>query len=147
MSDIESGGADNVFFRLATKNAYAKGKPYSYSYKSGDYQVIVKPTITDRTDWYAFHYDEYGTTRGSTYEDRPAAMQFIKEENAEYHSGNEIMFRRGIDLKDWLGIDCATQYDKDKLLQAFRDEGITQINGVNIERFVRVNDIVGKPWK
>lgn len=147
MDDIESGGADNVFTRIATKGAYNNKATYRYSFGCGRYQVLIDPSVTDRTDWYAFHDDSYGTTRGSTYKNRPAAMQFVKEENQRYQSDNELMFRHGIDIKDWIGIDCRYESDKDELLQALRDEGITQINGVNIERFIRVNNIVGKPWK
>lgn len=145
--DISTGGADNVFTRVATKFANANGEKYSQSFGSGTYQVIIKPSVTDRTDWYAFHGDHYGTTKGSRYADRPSAMDFFKTENGTYNAGNEMMFRHGIDIKDWLGIDCKTQTFKDRLIDALKSEGITQINGTPVEKFIRVNSIVGKPWK
>lgn len=145
-SDITSGGADNVFTRVASKLAAKNGQTYSHSFASGDYQIIIDPAVTDRTDWFAFHHDEFGTTRDDKMEKRDSAVAFFAEENKKFHSGNEVMFRHGIDLKHWLGIDCGTQTSKDRLIAAFKAEGITQINGVNVERFIRVNDIVGKAW-
>lgn len=146
-SDIETGGADNVFTRVATKVANSNGIKYSHSYANGQYQVLLKPSITDRTDWYAYHEDEFGTTGENKMAKRPSAMNFFKEENTRYQGGNEMMFRHGIDIKDWLGIDCKTQTHKDRLIAALNSEGITQINGTPLAQFIRVNEIVGAPWK
>lgn len=146
-SDIQTGGADNVFTRVATKLAKKKGITYSDSYAGGSFQIIIKPSVADRTDWYAYHSDQFGTTEEAEMASRPSALNFFKQENKTYRAGNEIMFRHGIDIQDWLGIDCRTQTDKDRLIAALKSEGITQINGVNVERFIRVNNIVGLPWK
>ena len=144
MSDINSGGADNVFTRVATKGAYKNGERYGSSFASGRYQILIDPKVTERTDWYAYHYDEYGTTRESTMTARPSALEFFKAENKNYRSGNEMMFRHGIDVTDWIGIDCKDSFAKKDLIEALKAEGITEINGTPLERFIRINGGVGK---
>lgn len=146
-SDIRSGGADNVFTRAATRYANANGAKYSNSFANGNYQILMKPSVTDRTDWYAYHSDSYGTTKDSPMKDRPNALEFFEEENEHYNSDNELMFRHGIKVEDWMGIDCASQTYKDRLVKALKDEGIDQINGTPVENFIRVNTTVGMPWK
>ena len=146
-TDIETGGADNVFARVATKVAQKSGRTYTESFASGSYQVLVKPSVTDRTDWYAYHDDEFGTTKENTFSTRPSALEFFHQQNINYSGGNEMMFRHGIDIKDWLGIDCKSQTHKDRLIDALKSEGITQINGTPVEKFIRVNTTVGQPWK
>lgn len=146
-SDIGTGGADNVFTRIATKGAKSDYTNYNFSFASGNYQIVIKPEVMDRTDWYAYEFDNYGRTTGDEMKQRLSSMDFVKSQNTDYRNGNEVMFRHGIDLKDWACIDCASQTDKDRLLDALRAEGITQINGVNIENFVRINQYVGTPLK
>lgn len=147
IEDIESGGADNVFTRAATRLARKEGKRYSDAFAGGSYQVLIKPSVTDRTDWYAFHGDRFGSTRQHDMESRPGALDFFKSENQIFKRNNELMFRHGIDIKDWLGIDCRSQTHKDRLISALKSEGITQINGKPLEQFIRVNEIVGAPLK
>ena len=146
-SDIRTGGADNVFTRVATRYANANGAKYSYSFANGNYQILMKPSVTDRTDWYAYHSDSYGTTESDRMSIRPDALEFFKDENSHYNSDNELMFRHGISVEDWLGIDCGSQTYKDRLVKAMKDEGINQINGTPVEKFIRVNTTVGMPWK
>ena len=147
ISDIESGGADNVFTRVATKLSRKEGKRYSDSFAGGSYQVLIKPSVTDRTDWYAFHGDRFGSTKEHDMESRPGALDFFKSENSRFVRNNELMFRHGISITDWLGIDCRTQTHKDRLISALKSEGITQINGKPLEQFIRVNEIIGAPLK
>ena len=147
MSDIESGGADNVFTRVATKLARKEGKRYSDSFAGGSYQILIKPSVTDRTDWYAFHGDRFGSTKQHDMESRPSALDFFHSENTRFVRNNELMFRHGISITDWLGIDCRSQTHKDRLITALKSEGITQINGKPLEQFIRVNEIVGAPLK
>lgn len=143
-SDIRTGGADNVFTRIATTGAADDGVSYSGSFASGRYQIVMKPSVMDRTDWYAFESDCYGETSEDYMKSRPSSMDFVKNQNANYTHGNEIMFRHGIDIKDWECIDCDGAFDRDKLIGELLHEGITHINGVHVTQFIRVNTIVGK---
>lgn len=148
-SDMISGGADSVFTRMAPRNPKKWREPvkYAYSYGSGSYQIIIDPKITARTDWHAYHWDKFGATHGRDFEDRDSTLNFIKKEKKEYRDGNEMMFRTGISSKDWIAIDTGTEFEKDELIAAFLKEGITEINGIPLKQFIRVNPYVGVPIK
>ena len=64
----------------------------------------------------------------------------MKGQNRSFKSGNEIMFRQGIPTESIQKIRCSGDYERDKLLKAFRDAGITSVNGISIEDFVEVGD-------
>ena len=144
-SDIRTGGADSVFTRLATNGAYKRGEEYKSSYGSGNYQIIFKDKVMARTDWYSYQFDNFGDVRdiGS----RESSLDFVKEMDKNYNRSNEIMFRNGIRLEDWAGIDTNSQFNKDDLIAALNKEGITEVNGIPLDKFIRINTAVGKPIK
>lgn len=144
-ADIRTGGADSVFTRIATRGAYKSDKVYDWSYCSGDYQIIMNPKVMARTDWYAYSYDNYGDV--SDIPRNGSALKFVKDMNKSWESDNEIMFRNGVRLQDWAGIDTDSQWKKDSLIADLQREGITEINGIPLDKFIRVNDKVGKPVK
>lgn len=144
-SDFRTGGADSIFTRIATKGAYKKDDRYRYSYCGGKYQVIYKPEVMARTDWYAYNYDNFGDVRNIS--GSKPALEFVKDMNRKYMADNEIMFRHGIRLEDWDGIDTRSQWDKDILIEGLKKEGIDRINGIPLDKFVRINETVGKPLK
>ena len=144
-SDIRTGGADSVFTRIATTGANKSGEVYDYSYCSGDYQIIMNPKVMARTDWYAYSYDNFGNV--SDIPRNGSALDFVKGMNKSWESDNEIMFRNGIRLQDWAGIDTDSQWKKDSLIAALQSEGITEINGIPLDKFIRVNNKVGKAIK
>ena len=145
--DVKTGGADNVFTRIATKGARKGDKSYTPSFAHGQYQIIMDPKIMERTDWYAYGFDNYGTSETSDMSSRPDALSFIKKMDSGYSASNEIMFRHGIPVDNWIGIDTNSEYNKRALIEALKGEGITKINGKPLEKFIRVNSTVGKPLK
>lgn len=58
----------------------------------------------------------------------------------KYRSGNEIMFRRGIPKEQFTGIVCPSDVKRAKLLDKLKKAGITKVNGVPIQDFVRVGE-------
>ena len=52
------------------------------------------------------------------------------------------MFRHMIPSTSFTGVMCETKAERDALLQAFRAEGITEVNGIPIDKFVRVGTTV-----
>lgn len=144
-SDIRTGGADSVFTRIATKGSCKDGAAYGYSYCGGDYQIIMKDTVMARTDWYAYTFDNFGDI--SDIGGNGSCLDFVKKMNKKYSSDNEIMFRNGIRLEDWAGIDTGSQLKKDSLIHALNQDGIYEINGKPLDKFIRVNSTVGKPLK
>lgn len=144
-SDINTGEADSVFTRIATRGANKKNTTYFESYCSGEYQIIFKDSVMARTDWYAFTYDNFGDVRDISGTD--SALDFVKKMNRSYKQDNEIMFRNGIPLKDIAGIDTNNHARKDILIDALEREGITEVNGIPLDEFIRVNTTVGKSLK
>lgn len=137
-SDMESGGADNAFVRLVSKRARGNWS-YGDSFMGSGYRLMFDVKELERTDWYAYKHDSYGSTeeyRGFHY--RFSAEEFIEEINRDYAPDNEIMFRKGIRKESVIGITCDTDYQRDELLMEFRRNGIMEINGKKIEDFVTV---------
>ena len=138
--DMKSGGADSVFTRLGVKNSH--GAKFNNSFKGGPYRMIIDSRELGRTDWYAYTGDEFGTTRPNMMQGRLPATEFAKAMNKSYQSGNEVMFRHMIPSTSFTGVMCETKAERDALLQAFRAEGITEVNGIPIDKFVRVGTTV-----
>jgi hypothetical protein len=106
--DFETGGADSVFTRIAVE-ASVKDKSYSAAHYLNTYTLVFAPNLLDRTDWYAYSSDEYGSTSPGTMSGRLAPSMLLKRlARNEYSdvSGNEEMFRTGISPEAIRGIAC-----------------------------------------
>ena len=143
-ADMQSGGADSVFTRIGVKTK----DRYSSSYLGSSYRVIIDPDELNRTDWYAYGFDNYGNARmdGSRggFDGRKSSVDFVKSMSARngYSSSNEIMFRHGISTDKFLGISCESESERTLLIQKFRDAGITEYNGIDIDDFIQVTKSV-----
>ncbi len=140
--DMETGGSSGVFTRIGVST----DKRYSNSFLGDDYRVILHPDVMTRTDWWAHVSDEFGEARSDSpvFQKRLSPVGFIKEMKKGYTSGNEIIFREGISKDSFIGISCETEQHKTDLLNAFRNAGVTEMNGVPIEDFVKVTNRIGE---
>ena len=134
-SDMGTGGADSVFTRLGIRG---NGQRFNNSYSGGPYRIIIDEAELGRTDWYAYDCDNFGTTRPSEMLRRMSGTDFAKAMKRSYESSNEIMFRHEIPTTSFTGIMCETPADRDTLIQAFQTEGITEINGTPLAKFIKV---------
>jgi hypothetical protein len=142
-SDIGTGGSDSVFVRLITKDAKQKNRRFSDSFYGHGYRIIIDPKEMERTDWYAYNSDSFGSTRpDDIYGRRLGVKDFIVGQNRNYDLSNELMFRRGISSRSFKGITCDTQTEKDELIRRLKAEGIDQYNGVDMEKFIEVRENV-----
>lgn len=140
--DMRTGGADNVFTRIGVKNVHGKVR-YDKSFCGSGYRLIIDEAELGRTDWYAYTGDNFGTTQPSTFHSRQGSEEFVRgQKEGYYQSGNEIMFRQGIPATSIQKIRCPGERERGRLLQAFRNAGITEVNGVPIEDFVEVGDLL-----
>ena len=128
-SDMKSGGAKSVFLRVA--DAPSSGPTLYWSDAS---------RLLRRSDWYAYSSDHFGSlnpqsghsTSGQTR--NPLTVAGFKG-----HSGNEIMFRHGIDL---LGaeaptrIKCASAQERSHVLQMLKSRGIHKLGSRPVEEVV-----------
>lgn len=127
--DIDSGGADNVFTRIM--NAEQRGKIQNHA-------VVLKPEIFDRTDWYAYNVDSYGSTNEAHFAGRLAPEEIFQRTMGDlkhYSADNEQMFRTGIGA-DYIEAIEVDELDRDELLEGLREKGLSEVNGRPIEEVI-----------
>ena len=127
--DIDSGGADNVFTRIM--NAEQRGKIQNHA-------VVLKPEIFDRTDWYAYNVDSYGSTNEAHFAGRLAPEEIFQRTMGDlkhYSADNEQMFRTGIGV-DYIETIEVDELDRDELLEGLYQKGLFEVNGRPIEEMI-----------
>lgn len=136
-SDIQTGGAENIFTRIAMKGQVGK-KEYSSSFAGGGARFLFDNSVLNRTDWYAFTGDEFGTTVANTFNGRLGAAAHFDELNSSYYSANECMFRKSLNLSDLTAIRCDTDSLRADIIDELHKRGIYEINGIKVEDFIKV---------
>lgn len=127
--DIDSGGADNVFTRIM--NAEQRSKIQNHA-------VVLKPEIFDRTDWYAYNVDSYGSTNEAHFAGRLATEEIFQRTMGDlkhYSADNEQMFRTGIGV-DYIEAIEVDELDRDELLEGLYQKGLFEVNGRPIEEVI-----------
>lgn len=127
--DIDSGGADNVFTRIM--NAEQRSKIQNHA-------VVLKPEIFDRTDWYAYNVDSYGSTNEAHFAGRLAPEEIFQRTMGDlkhYSADNEQMFRTGIGAEYIEAIEV-DELDRDELLEGLYQKGLFEVNGRPIEEVI-----------
>lgn len=127
--DIDSGGADNVFTRIM--NAEQRSKIQNHA-------VVLKSEIFDRTDWYAYNVDSYGSTNEAHFAGRLAPEEIFQRTMGDlkhYSADNEQMFRTGIGV-DYIEAIEVDELDRDELLEGLYQKGLFEVNGRPIEEVI-----------
>ena len=127
--DMDTGGADSVFTRIT--NEAERGK-------MNGAVVVFKPEVFDRTDWYSYNYDTYGSTDDEYFVDRlspDTIFDTITNPNSYYSSCNEQMFRTGIGAGFVESIEVGSD-SRDGIIAELRSMGLEEINGKPIEEVV-----------
>lgn len=127
--DIDSGGADNVFTRIM--NAEQRSKIQNHA-------VVLKPEIFDRTDWYAYNVDSYGSTNEAHFAGRLAPEEIFQRTMGDlkhYSADNEQMFRTGIGAEYIEAIEV-DELDRDELLEGLYQKGLFEVKGRPIEEVI-----------
>lgn len=127
--DIDSGGADNVFTRIM--NAEQRSKIQNHT-------VVLKPEIFDRTDWYAYNVDSYGSTNEAHFAGRLAPEEIFQRTMGDlkhYSADNEQMFRTGVGV-DYIEAIEVDELDRDELLEGLYQKGLFEVNGRPIEEVI-----------
>lgn len=127
--DMDTGGADSVFTRIA--NGTQRGK-------MDGMVVVFKPEVFDRTDWYSYHSDRYGSTDDKSFAGRLSPDDIFAKTtkpNGYYPSNNEQMFRTGIGARFIESIEVDA-YLRDGIIAKLRSMGLEKIDGKPIEEVV-----------
>lgn len=135
-TDIGTGGADSVFTRIVFDNQVGKNRRYC---SFGNYVFVFDKKALERTDWYAYRYDEFGTTETGTFFDRYGTEEHFKAARSRYSRSNELMFRKTLPL-DTLKEIRVPASQRRGLIDKLRREGITQYNGIRIEDLIKEGD-------
>lgn len=139
--DFVRGGADSVFCRIGVKSS----QKFHECFCGHGYRVKIDPSVMGRTDWYAYEDDNFGNTEESfMMSHRKKPKEFVQDMVKSYDEDNEIMFRNGIRADKFIGINCDDESKRQYLLKTLHNEGIDDVNGVPIEKFVTVEDTIGK---
>ena len=127
--DLDTGGADSVFTRVAYPNSR---REYPGAV------IVFKPELFNRTDWYTYNADRFGSTSEDCFKNRLTPDQlFTKVLDPTVRSGtNEQMFRTGIGPEY---IECIEVSDKIRgdLIRGLKMYGLTEFNGQPIEDIIR----------
>ncbi|CAN5208923.1 hypothetical protein BH11PAT1_BH11PAT1_1900 [soil metagenome] len=123
--DFRTGGGDSVFTRMyptdTQENIFGVG-----------YQILIDPVILDRTDWFLYKRDGFGTTEGKRFTDRPSPEEFFSQMKKNF-DWNEVMIRRAIPPKYILGVAVPSAELKQQALAELTSNGIDSLNGKRIE--------------
>ncbi len=135
--DMVQGGADSVFTRTFSQKGFKKFGSESINFPN-NVSLVINPRVFDRTDWFAYVQDRYGTTDPDQgYKERQSPEQLFKDQEEDgYQSGNEQMFRCGIAQEDFQYIACKTEEVRDEVIAQLLEGDIKEINGLPIEQAV-----------
>ena len=127
--DMDTGGGDSVFTRVTDarrRNGIDRNST----------MVIFKPEIFDRTDWYAYGDDTYGSTDPHEFVDRLSPEEVIEKSIGETFRGlNEQMFRTGIG-PDYIESIQVAYRDRGQIIDELRAMGLEQVGGKPIEEMI-----------
>ena len=133
-TDIGTGGADSVFTRIVHNKDIANGE---YRYGSfGNYVFVFDKKTLERTDWYAYTSDEFGTTHSRTFNSRPGTEDFFKATKRSYHRSNEVLFRKSLPMDTLTEVRVPAR-DVKPLIDMLKQKGITKINGIKLEDLIK----------
>jgi len=137
--DFTSGGADSVFTRIMMERgltAHVEDECHVPAVS-----ILISPRVLERTDWYAYHIDNYGDTETSVFEKRlPPDKFFARQIERGFGEmvANEQMFRTGISVEDFDAIVCYNENTRSNIVESLVNDGIDMINGIPTGEFVVV---------
>ncbi len=127
VEDFNTGGGDSFFTRIS--NGKQREKLHGVN-------VVFKPELFDRTDWYTYDSDEYGTTGEETFGSRKTPEELFEHEaKEEWPDDNEQMFRTGISPK-YIESIIVPEDQRDGFINELKKMGIEEFDGKPIEEII-----------
>ena len=128
--DLRTGGADGVFLRMTRKRKMLDDS-------DGEFRLLIDPAEAGRTDWWAFNEDNFGRAGPEHAGGRWKLGEMLKP-HGHVSDNNEVIFQKGVKPGSIMGVVAMSSTKRDKLLNALRAKGVTEINGKKIEDFITV---------
>lgn len=148
--DYWSGGADSVFTQMFTeKNIKDQMEIDDLMYHSKVRLLIKREALEIGT--YQYHSDNLGDRRWEeendwwwrdSYKERPGIMEFIENEQQFNTDDHEIMLKERLDPSLIQALIVQDQETHDNLVQYLKSQNIHDMNGVAIDKFVRIGNTV-----
>lgn len=136
--DTGTGGFNSAFTRLISEETAPK-------FNLSNYTLVINPEVLNRTDWYAYKEDNYGSIREDTFSLRPSADEFVNDAKINFYPSNEVMFKRGVHPNMIMGICTRLPENRMYLINEIRKElGVEEINGIPLEKFVVCAENMGE---
>ncbi|MCD6506454.1 hypothetical protein J7M22_07480 [Candidatus Poribacteria bacterium] len=130
-ADLRSGGADHVFFRIITSGTSdRRGKPRYSVFLVYD----LKPL--ERTDWWIYPSDKFGTTREELFFKRASVTKTIEILNRNWWPGNEIMIRNRVPASQ-LRFILVRKGGRKRMEELLKDAGIKRVGSRPISQVIR----------
>lgn len=129
LSDLVSGGANSVFTTLTSKiQREFKISPL----------IVFKPELFDRTDWYSYQDDQFGSTKDQDFDERlsPDELFATRDTSGYFPTHNEQMFRTGIGVDYIESVQVDSYYEREKVVQDLKTMGLTEVGGRPIEEII-----------
>lgn len=133
-ADMGTGGADSVFTRIVFDNQVGNERRYG---SFGDYVFVFDAKTLERTDWYAYDGDRFGTTEDYAFNIRYGTAEHFQRSRNNYKRSNELLFRKTLPL-DTLTEVRVPSSDRQALIDKLHSVGISQINGIRLEDLIKV---------
>lgn len=139
-SDMGTGGSDFVYLRPL--------KPGS-NYNNNSTRIFVNPVeVVKRLDIFAYDSDSYGAKNPGNYNYKNwlgtygnsgvGQPEMLKSATNQEGGSPEIMVRHNIPLSALMGYLFTSSFDRDAALKKLKDLGITDVNGIPIEEFIKL---------
>jgi hypothetical protein len=134
-ADFDSGGADSVFTRT-TKN----GEKF-YNFGTPNIKLVLNPEIYERTDWYAYNSDIYGSTRKDDFKKRITPDRlFTSAVDDSLIDNNEQMFRTGIPPDAIDLVLVSSEEVRLVVIDSMKQRGIEEVGGKKIEDLIQYRE-------
>ena len=128
-SDFMSGGADSFFTRMHHKE-------HANTMTMVGAVVVFKPELFDRTDWYVYRTDTFGSTEETKFSRRITPDQMMNSvRNGHEDDTNEQMFRTGIG-PDYIESIVVPDSKRDEIIKALKERQMDTFDGRPIEEVI-----------
>lgn len=127
-ADINSGGGDGVFTRINYKDRIGVKKGAL---------IVFKPDIFDRTDWYCYSRDAYGTTEEDLFVTRRSPESFFSDPSHSLYfpPTNEQVFRCGIGA-NYIEEIQVSPFVYEEIITKLKLMGLEGVGGKPIEKII-----------
>ena len=130
--DMNTGGADSVFTRILEN----PDNNITGGINSGSNMIVLKPEIFDRTDWYSYSEDRFGSTDKRVFWGRLSPDEILSKITTEHCLLNEQMFRIGIGANYIESIIVGGSQSRQEIITKLQSMGLEKVGDKSLEEII-----------